>query len=146
MKEMTILVGLPRAGKSTWIEENKTDKDVVVSADALRYLVYNHKFWTEGEPLMWSVRGILLNMLMQQGKDLIIDETNTTVNRRKPLIDLAMKYGYYVTVVRLETTEEECLKRAYAENNPNLAEVIKRQAKQIEEPSLDEGIDIIIFR
>jgi hypothetical protein len=38
------------------------------------------------------------------------------------------------------------LKRAYAENNPNLAEVIKRQAKRIEEPSLDEGIDIIIFR
>lgn len=59
MSKIIILVGLPKSGKSTWTKKNKKEIDVIISADELRYMVYNQKFWTDGEPLMWSIRGIL---------------------------------------------------------------------------------------
>lgn len=80
---------------------------------------------------------------MKQGKDIIVDETNTTAARRKPLISLAKKYDYYVTCNVIETSLETCLSRAYADNNENLAVIIYRMIKQFELPSKDEDIDEI---
>lgn len=38
MKKMTILCGLPRSGKSTWVQEYKDEGEVVLSADELDIL------------------------------------------------------------------------------------------------------------
>jgi predicted kinase len=141
MKKLIIMVGLPRSGKSTWVKNNKTN-EVVVSADDIRYLVYNQRFWTDGEALMWSVRGMFLKYLMQQGVDIIIDETNTTKERRKPILKLAKQFGYHVTGNVIEGAWiDTCIARAEATGQADLIPVINKMAEQFEMPEKEEGFD-----
>jgi predicted kinase len=141
MKKLTMMCGLPRCGKSTWVKENKTN-EVVISADDIRYLVYNQRFWGEGEPLMWSIRGMMLKYLMQQGVDIIIDETNTTKERRKPILKLAKQFGYYVVGNMVEGAwVDECVLRAEKSGQPDLIPIIKGMAEKWETPSKEEGFD-----
>lgn len=142
MKTIKILIGLPRSGKSTWLKNNKNN-EVVVSADDLRYLVYNQRFWSEGESLVWSLRGIFLKYLLQQGVDIIIDETNTTQKARKNIIDLAKKYDYYITGIVIEVLPDECIKRAKETDQYDLIPVIYHMAENYENPDVSEGFDKI---
>jgi len=141
MSNIQIMCGLPRSGKSTWIKSNKTN-EVIISADDIRYLVYGQRFWGDGEPLMWSIRGMMLEYLMQQGVNIIIDETNTTKERRKPIIKLAKKYGYSIIGNVVEgASEKVCIIRAEKEGQTDLIPIIQRMAKQFELPEKSEGFD-----
>lgn len=140
---ITILVGLPRSGKSTWTEINKSDR-VVISADRLRYRVYGQRFFGDGEPMLWAIRGILLEELLSQGQNIIVDETNTTKARRGPIIKLAKKHGYYVEVIEIATSKDECIQRAMNEKDGAIIPVIERMAAQYEPPSEAEGIGIVM--
>jgi predicted kinase len=136
-----IMVGLPRSGKSTYAKRHK-GLCAIVSADQLRYLVYGQRFWGPGEDLMWAIRKIILKMLMEQGIDIVIDETNTTVSRRKPIVDLAREYGYFVEAVIINTAERVCIERAKSEGDDNLIPIIERMAGQFE-PVQREEVDYI---
>jgi predicted kinase len=141
MKTIKILCGLPRCGKSTWVKNNITN-EVIISADDLRYIVYNQRFWNDGEPLMWSIRTMMLKYLMQQGMDIIIDETNTTKMRRKPIITLAKQYGYKIIGNTVEGyAPNDCCDRARAEGREDLIPIIIRMAEQFEVPCEEEGFD-----
>ena len=136
-----IMVGLPRSGKSTYAKRYK-GLYAIVSADQLRYLVYGQRFWGPGEDTMWAIRKIVLKMLMEQGIDNVIDETNTTVSRRKPIVDLAREYGYFVEAVVIDTPKETCIERARADGDDSLIPIIERMAGQFE-PVQREEVDYI---
>ena len=145
-KTVTILVGLPRSGKSTWIKNNKREEDVIVSADQIRYLVYGQRFWSKGEPLTWAIREIILRMLMEQEKDIIIDECNVSPNRRKPIIDLAKLYKYEVNCIVICTATETCLQRARDLNDEyteSLCSSIMRMRNDYVYPEWEEGFNKI---
>jgi predicted kinase len=143
MKQLTIMCGLPRSGKSTWVEKNK-DNAVVVSADKLRYHVYGQRFWAGGEPLMWSIRGIMFDYLLMQGVDIIVDETNTTIEKRGKLIKLGKNFGYNVECVHMDTPWKICENRAIADNQEDLIPVITRMKEQFVEPSPSEGFNMVV--
>ena len=143
MPKLTIMCGLPRSGKSTWVEKYKGNA-FVLSADMMRYMVYGQRFWTDGEPLMWTIHDILLRMLLEQHVDIIIDETNTTPKRREPYVRIGKKFGYSVECVYVNTSEEECLARAINNEDEIIQPVIARMAKEFVPPSLSEGFDVII--
>ena len=138
MPNIKIMCGLPRSGKTTWITKNRTN-EVVISADELRYIVYGQRFWGEGETLMWSIRDCMLRYFLSQGVDIIIDETNTTVKRRKPIIALAKKAGYVIIGYLIDYALHDCIDRA----DDALIPVIERMAEQFEPPTEAEGFDII---
>jgi predicted kinase len=140
MKTLRIMIGLPRSGKSTWIKQNKIN-EVVVSADELRYLVYNQRFWSNGESLMWSINKIILKMLMQQGVDIIVDETNTTIDRRKSIIKQAKEYDYIIDCICISTPKEICIERAISLNDNVIIPIIEKMSEQYQPPNLDEGFD-----
>jgi predicted kinase len=140
-----MLIGLPRSGKSTWVQENKTEKDVVLSADNLRYLVYNQRYWQEGEPLVISILGIVFKMLLQQKKDIIVDQTNMTRMRRRGVIKMAKDNGYRIHGIVISNSRELCIERARKDGQNDLVPVIKRMSRQYQEPSMEEGFDEIIF-
>ncbi|MBM7624089.1 ATP-binding protein [Sporohalobacter salinus] len=145
-KELYMTIGLPRSGKSTWIEKNAED-GVVVSADSLRKKVYGQRFWEDGEGLLWWIRGIFLRELLEQGVKIYIDETNVTKERRSKIIGLAHEYGYEVIGIWIGTDKESCLNRCREisiEEYKLMKPAIEQMAATFKKPTKDEGFKEII--
>jgi predicted kinase len=138
---LTIMVGLPRSGKSTYVEKNKKELDMVLSADEFRYLVYNQKFWQEGEPLMWSIRDIAFKWLLNHKRNIIIDECNLNTSIRRKSITLAKEHGYFIRGIHVTTSCENCLART---GDEKLLEAIVRMNKHYSPIFEEEGFDEII--
>ena len=134
---LKILVGLPRSGKTTYAERYKGSW-AIISADQLRYLVYGQRFCAVGEDLVWAIRKVALKMLLEQGMDIVIDETNATKVRRKAIIDVVKKYDYTIEFVVINTSAEVCIQRAEAEGDKYIIPIIERMEAQFEPPNNSE--------
>jgi len=143
MPNLFFTLGLPRGGKTT-LRNYFKNKCVIVSADDLRYIIYGERYNQNRENEVWEHRKYLLNYLMSQGKDIFIDETNTTKKRRESLIMMAKEYNYIITCFYINTSESVCIKRAEVENDQYIIPIIKRMAEQLETPIIEEGIDRIL--
>ena len=137
MKTIYVMCGLPRSGKSTYIEKF-LNKYFILSADRLRKLVYGQRYFSFGEPLVWHIRQIILHELLDQSVSIVIDEINVTRERRQPLIELGKKYGYRVICIWIQTPVDICTNR-----EPELKHVIEEKASKFEDPTLEEGFDEI---
>ena len=84
--DVYVLIGLPGAGKSTWVENNKIENSVVISRDLIRaelgYCEDDEKFigTTEQEKIVTDVFNKKMIEGASQGKTLILDNMN---NRRE---------------------------------------------------------------
>jgi len=114
---LTIIVGLPRCGKSTWIEKNKGDA-VVVSNDWIRENILGTHYSSNANALIWSITDATLRIVLGQGKDAILDGINHTADVRRFFIDLARQYKSKVKMVCIMTPVGICLARnSKAETN-----------------------------
>lgn len=73
-----ITVGLPRSGKSTWARlKSKEIKCPIVSADAIRRVLYERRFWMPGDKLVRLHAWVMVRALFVAGhQQVILDETN----------------------------------------------------------------------
>lgn len=135
MPKLTMMVGLPRSGKTTLSKEEYPGA-VRVSADEIRLQMHGTLFYSPLEPLVWWVRGILLHLLLSQGLDIVVDETHTTQERRAATAGIADKYGYEIHAHWVKTSASLCKHRAFATGQGELIPVIERMAETFEPPSL----------
>ena len=140
IKKMFILIGLPRSGKTTMREIilNRFFHIVPVSADDLRYEIYNQRYWQGGEDQVWLFRKHHLNSLMKYGITILIDETNTTKKRRDSLLKLCDFYGYTPIYIFVDTDKEICIERANKIDDKYIIPIIEHQSKQFEIPVFEE--------
>lgn len=138
MRQLYILIGLPRSGKSTWTEEHKKNK-VIVSADRFRSRMYGQRFYLAGEGLMWAVRDIFLRELLSQGVDIVVDETSIDFKTRAKIIEAAHAEGYEVTAVWFSTSISTCVERAKATGQEDLIPIIEKMGLKRDKPLLSEG-------
>lgn len=146
-KEIIVLVGLPRSGKTTWrnhyIKNYEGDVPVVICADDIRYLLYGQRFFSGGEPFVWATRDIMFKCLMQQGKTIIIDETNVVKYNRSKIIAEAKKYEYSVTAIIFPTSREACIARAIWCDDDYIVPIINSMADKYEPVLINEGFTLI---
>lgn len=143
MKRLTMMIGLPRSGKSTWVKKSKGEA-AVIAADDFRQLIYGQRFYADGEGMVWATRDTCLKILLQQGIDIIIDETNTTAETRAKIIKLASKYGYEVFGIFMDTAASVCRDRAEASKQEDLLQVIDRMEFQFALPVMSEGFKNLV--
>lgn len=72
---LTLMSGLPRIGKSTWIESNKKDA-IIVSPDITRVEIFAHQHHAMANDWIFSIGKSMTYLLLLQNKSVIIDATN----------------------------------------------------------------------
>lgn len=141
MKNFVILIGLPGSGKTTYAQNAYPDY-TCLSFDSIREEI---GIMTKDEKRMGSpeqeamVRDVFqkrLSNAINEGKEIIIDNTNLRRKYRKPLVDIARKNGYNVSIVIVKTLSlKENIHRRAGQISPD---IIIRMAEGYEYPQPDE--------
>lgn len=140
------MVSLPRGGKSTWLKKNK-GAAVVVCPDEIRSKIFGHQFHKEAEDYIWAFAKSMTRLLLDQGKNVIIDATNINNYSRDVWIRLAREYKAKIRIVWIKTSVKECIKRNKKIDVKVPEDIIIRFAGHFENPSycgtFDADIEVI---
>lgn len=123
---LTLMCGIPRSGKSTWIEKNKKKTDVIVCPDEIRIDLFGHNFHKPAEPMIWMLTEFFIKSLIKQKLNIILDACNMTIARER-WVNIAKENGYKVILVILDTPLKTCIKRNKDKKIP--LDVLKSMAK-----------------
>lgn len=101
--KMTLMIGLSRSGKSTWVNDHRelNPEVVIISSDDMRR-VLGHEWEPHLEPLVQSMTHTAACAQLMRGEHIIVDATNLTKSARKPWFDLARSMKIPVKVVEIK--------------------------------------------
>lgn len=144
---LTLMCGLPRCGKSTWIKKNKKDA-IVVSPDEIRREIFGHQFHQPANKFVFAISEAMATLLLKQGKDVIIDATHMTRKLRSSWYPVVKEAGVSTNIVwvyanknpfvNLKIAKVRSRKGSIDEAVPD--EVLERMSSQFEEPNMtDDG-------
>ena len=154
MNKLYVLVGVPGSGKSTWVKSQLWTNDcVIVSTD---HFVENHArdtgktysdVFQEYMPTAVELMASQVVNAREQKKDIIWDQTSTTIATRAK--KFRMLSGYYKIAVVFKTPPTTELQRRLASRpGKNIPwEVVSNMAQQLEAepPTKEEGFDEIWY-
>lgn len=132
---MTILSGLPAAGKDTWMLEHAAGRPVV-SLDQLREEMDIDP--AENQGTVAQAARELSKVHLRASADFILNATNITRQVRKRWADLATDYGARVEIIYLDAPLEKILTRNRQRAEPVPDKVMRRLADKLEPPMLTE--------
>jgi predicted kinase len=130
--EVSVLIGIPGAGKSSFFRERFARSHVHVSKDLMRSMRNRNL------RQMAIIRDALVG-----GKSVVVDNTNPRREDRAPLIAMAREFGADAIGYFFDAPLEECIRRNAHRHRrarvPNVA--IYVAASRLEPPTYDEGFD-----
>ena len=151
MPKLYMLVGVPAAGKSTWLEKNNGNKVMVASSDAyldriaaIQGKTYNDVFTdnikaANNHALSVAKQAFELNL------DLIWDQTN--LNRKSRAPKLAMVPDHYEKIAVYFPTPDKAEHERRLASRPGKSiphNILMGMIRGLEKPTADEGFDEII--
>lgn len=126
---LKVLVGLPRSGKSTWARQQQGA--AIVNPDSIRLALHGQRFVALAEAFVWASAHVMVGALFLAGNGVvIIDATNVTTRRRQEWEGAAARWDAAVEWEVIDTSPEECIRRARAEGDLEIIPVIERMAKE----------------
>ena len=138
-KEAIILIGSPGSGKSTFCENNLTNKGYVrINQDTLK----------TREKVIKN-----LEQNLKEGKKVVIDSTNPEKNKRSEYIKICKKYGYLIRAFNFDISKDLAMHlnnlRSINKNRKHLSGYVNAIPihgfyKNYEEPTKSEGFDDIV--
>ena len=145
-----ITVGLPGSGKSTYVKNFIKDKEIeYISSDSLR-AVYG-KDETD-QTVTHQVFGHIkrkVDEFLKDGKNVLVDATSVNRKERSDYINTAKKYGAKVVAIVFKMDRQGLIERnkKRGEQGGRVVPtfVIDKMLNKFEEPSYDEGIDVMIY-
>lgn len=149
MPKLYMLVGVPGAGKSTWIKNHADGAAMVLSTDdkieaaaRAQGKTYSEVFKDEIKSATTGMAQDLLRAL-RDGRDIIWDQTNITRKSRKE--KLARIPGSYEKIAVFFPTPQDLKQRLASRPGKEIPEpVILSMINQLDPPSKEEGFDKII--
>lgn len=146
-----MLSGLPCSGKSTWVENNRDEDDVVISTDAIledwarkQGITYSEIFEKEIRHAT-AVSETNLRFAVKMKQNIIWDQTNLTVNSRTKKLK-KIDPSYTRKLVFFNVPFEVILRRLPLRPGKVIPiNVINQMRESMQFPTYDEGWDIIEF-
>ena len=121
---ITVLMGCPAAGKSTWVEQNKAGDEYIYTADAIRMnrdIDVNHYMnWIRGKASIEA----------SKGRSIIADATHTIDIHRRFWLRLASKYNQDKRLVVLDTGLKTALLQNVGRQYPAPSKIVIQHWKR----------------
>ena len=117
MKRAYMLVGVPGSGKSTWLKQFSDHGAVLVSSDqyieeaaATAGKTYSEVFADEADRATVKMKADITQAI-EDGRDIVWDQTNLTVKSRRPKVERLKQAGYDVVAIVFELLPDELERR-----------------------------------
>jgi predicted kinase len=111
---LTVTVGLPASGKSTWARQQQNDDPslVLVSLDEIRAMLHQSLFNRDNEKLTQAVESAIIETALSSGRSIIVHDTNLNPYQLKRLRGLASTSGArFRTKDFTNVSADECKRR-----------------------------------
>lgn len=133
--ELIMMKGLPGSGKSTFaISHAKEHGFVRINKDDLRAMIGSYKF--NKEQFILKMRDELITLAFEQGKNVIVDDTNFHPKHETRLRELCKVYSAKFTVNYVNTPLIDCLKNNLKRANSVAENVINNMYREWIRPTL----------
>ena len=130
-KVVFVFTGIPASGKSTFYKKYFEPADFQhINLDKLR---------TRQREIMF------IEQCVSQNCNVVIDNTNTTVEERKKYIDLFKANGYCIVGMYFQSILKDCIARNKLRENPVPRVAIPYMQNRLVIPSYAEGFDELYF-
>jgi predicted kinase len=116
---ITVLMGAPGAGKSTWVAANKTGLEYIYNTEAVRV----NRDLDVGR-YMYVLRQKAV-AAVESGQDLIADGTHTIRTHRTVWLNLAKRLSLPTKLIVFNTSYETCLQVQMQRQHPAPANVVR---------------------
>lgn len=151
-KECILLIGNIGTGKSTFAKEFVNDGYVIISRDALRYMIGAGKyiFDIDLEPIIWKSEKTIIRNFMDIAIPILIDKVGISKIMREEYLRLAYTYHYKTIAIVLPRISRKIavdrrMKNSHGQPDRKLWEsVYDKFEKQFEMPTKKEGFNQII--
>ena len=146
MADLILVCGCPGSGKTTWIKNNLTEKDIHVSRDEIRFsLIKEGEEYFSHENEVYQIFWVTINEKLKLGFNVFADQTNLTPKARKYLINHIEGYDK-LKIIWVDVPIEVALSRN--ENRKGTLayvppKVIRNMRASFIPPSKAEGFDSI---
>jgi predicted kinase len=149
-----MLIGVPASGKSTWIDKQKFDPEdtVILSTDKFIDAEARAQGKTYTEVFKGAIKRATqimkadLQMAIQDGQNLVWDQTNVTVKSRADKLNMVPDTYRKVAVFFPTPANAELARRLASRPGKTIpANVVMAMASQLETPSESEGFNEIVI-
>jgi len=111
MSTCHILIGIPGAGKSTWIKNNIPSSRVIISPDNYLEQQYNYEWTPERASEAWADSYEVFAANLKRGSSIVWDATFLREIDRSAVLHIANGFGYYTIAVVVQAPLGVCLER-----------------------------------
>ncbi len=107
--ELVILCGLPGSGKSTLARRHENEGWLRINYDHMRFWSRGKGFNKDLEKNIKEEAQVLVRVALNEGKSVIIDNTNLTDRARAPWLAIAKEFGIEPQILEMNASVEECV-------------------------------------
>lgn len=146
--QVSMLIGVPGSGKSTWAEKiiRQTAGEVrYISTDAIREQRFGDVADMSHNAEVFMIMKNSLQAAIKSGLPVILDATFVTAAERSQYIKLAKSHGAEVTAYYSKVGLDEALQRNAKRERKVPPAVIRERFAELEEPTAAEGFDRIVI-
>ena len=136
-QRIVVMVGLPGAGKSTWLERQGI---VGISSDRIRQVLIDDATDQTIHARVFLTMRYLLRHRLAIGRPVsYMDATHLTPAERQPYIAIARAYGCDAEALYFDVPLEVCRERNRQRERTVPAEALERMAAKLAPPEMAEG-------